>query len=196
MEFICYSRFADDFLASGIFEGDLGNLMVLTIANILHCPITLFTSINDMPIICIVETMDTTHPLFLTFIQSGSGHYDYALPCNEAKVQAKARIKCNCGRKTDFKGKACLTSRCTCVRSCQPCTSLCRCKTCSNSHGIRPQPSSVRRRMAYDTQRQPLCGQTGDSFTKGESNVHGQLSLFEVLVLKTVILYFILHGID
>ena len=92
------STISDDFLASGIFEGDLGDLMVLTIANILHCPITLFTSINDMPIICItptVETMDTTHPLFLTFIQSGSGHYDYALPCNEAKVQAKPRIKCN-----------------------------------------------------------------------------------------------------
>ena len=32
--------------------------------------------------------MDTAHPLFLTFIQSGSGHYDYALPSNQAKVQA------------------------------------------------------------------------------------------------------------
>ena len=127
------STISDDFLAS---EGDLGDLMVLTIANILHCPITVFTSINDMPIICItptVETMDTTHPVFLTFIQSGSGHYDYALPYSEAKVQAKPRVKCNCGRKTNFKGKACLTSRCTCVRSHQPCTFLCRCKTCSNS---------------------------------------------------------------
>ena len=31
---------------------------------------------------------------------------------------------------------------------------------------------------------------------KGESNVHGPLSLFEVLVLKTIILYLMLHGFD
>ena len=161
------STISEEFLASGCFKGDLGDLIVLTLANVLHCPIILFTSISDMPIICIaptVEAMNTTHPIFLTFFQSGAGHYDYAVPYKEDVMQARptaSTTKCTCG---DFKGKACCTSRCTCIRSKKPCTSLCRCKGCGNILGARPPPSIVRRRIAYDSQRQPLCGQTGDSF--------------------------------
>ena len=158
-----------------------------------------------MPIICItptVQSMDSAHPLFLTFTQSVAGHYDYAIQI-EAAVTAQKRAKasftkCTCGRKANFQGNACCSSRCACVRSKQQCTILCRCKTCKNSLGSRPPPSSLRRRTAYDSQRQPLSGRTGHSFLmeKGESSVHGKLSLFEVLALKAIILFLMLHGFE
>ena len=56
--------------------------MVLTLANVLHMPITIFTSVVNMPVICITPTMqvaDSAQPLLLTFIQDGPGHYDYAV---------------------------------------------------------------------------------------------------------------------
>ena len=31
---------------------------------------------------------------------------------------------------------------------------------------------------------------------KYEENIHGKLSLLEVLLLKTIIMYFMLHGLD
>ena len=122
---------------------------MLSLANILHCPIT---SISDMLIICMtptVETMDTTIPIFLTFIQIPIDE-DTLL---EDKPTAGPTTRCTCGRKADFQGKA---YRCPCMRSNR---SLCRCKCCANVH-VRPPPSKERRRIAYDTKRQPLCGQT------------------------------------
>ena len=44
------------FLQSGQYTGDLGDLMVLTLANMLNIPITVFTSVNNMPVLCIMPT--------------------------------------------------------------------------------------------------------------------------------------------
>ena len=51
-------------MPDGQFAGGLGDLMVLTLANILNTPITLFTSIENMPLLCVTPTTqaaDTTH---------------------------------------------------------------------------------------------------------------------------------------
>ena len=136
------------------------------------------------------------------FIQSGAGHYDYAVPIppdeDTTQVSKSKVLKCTCGRKNHFTGKACSTNRCPCLRSKQQCSSSCRCKACENTLGSRPPPSSIRRRIVYDSQRQPLHGHTGASFLKvvGESSVHGRLTLYEVLVLKTIIIYLMLHGMS
>ena len=196
---------SDEFLESGCFQGDLGDLMVLTLANILHCPIVLFTSIANMPVICItptVETIDTTCPIYLTFIQSGAGHYDYAIQSDEddhkQRKEKSRNTRCTCGRKCGYKGMACSTNRCICVHSKRSCTSLCCCKHCANVHGVRPPPAVGRKRIAYDTQKQPLCGRTTDSFLaeKGERKMHGPLTLLEILTLKAIIIYLMLNGLD
>ena len=201
---------AHQYLASGQFTGDMGDLMVLTLSNVLQTPITIFTSITNMPVICITPTMQvagTAQPLFLTFIHSGPGHYDYAInipteqssseSSAESLVRLKPKItKCTCGRKVGFTAKACSTERCPCVRTKKYCTSLCRCKDCTNQYGTRPPPSTTRKRASYDTQRQPLCGVPADTFMKkvGETSRQGHLTLLEVMVLKALIVYFIVHG--
>ena len=64
------------YLESGVYAGDAGDLMV---ANILHLPITVFTTVPNMPVICVMPTTTSvisTHPLFLAYTQGGPGHYD------------------------------------------------------------------------------------------------------------------------
>lgn len=199
---------AYQYQTSGQFTGDLGDLMVLTLVNVLHMPITIFTSVVNMPVICITPTMqvaDSAQPFLLTFIQEGPGHYDYAVMGQSTASSGQQKTdtgkqksqRWTCGRKIGFSAKACFTSRCPCARAKKQCNSLCRCKDCTNPHGIRPPPSKTRRRAFYDTQRQPLCGHPTDLFMqkKGESSLHGHLTLLEVMVLKALAVYFILHGL-
>ena len=53
--------------------------MVLTLANTLHVPITIFTTVQNKPVVCVMPTsasLVSTQPLFLAYTQSGPGHYD------------------------------------------------------------------------------------------------------------------------
>lgn len=119
------------FLSTQQFSGDLGDLMIMALSNILHTPFCIFTSVLNMPVIAITPNelpANSVQPLFLTFTQDGPGHYDYALPTGQEQTQSKKTNKCTCGRKSGFTGKACSTGRCACMRSGTQCTSICRCK--------------------------------------------------------------------
>jgi hypothetical protein len=196
--------YAESYLTSGEFGGDVGDLMVLTLANVLNYPITIFTSIPDMPLLCITPQNGgpgaSCLPLFLTFNQNGPGHYDYAvhidslLKCPREKV-----LKCTCGRKRGYKGKACSTPRCKCVTSSTGCTSLCSCKCCTNSHGIRPPCSGKRNRVNYDNSiAQPLAGSSVASFmaATGEEVTTGYFTLFEDVLLKCLLVWCIANSIE
>ena len=65
------------FLNNGHFATDLGNAMPLAMANALKLPIVIFTEMENMPVLPITprETIKCM-PIFLTFDQSGPGHYD------------------------------------------------------------------------------------------------------------------------
>lgn len=78
------------------------------------------------------------------------------------------------------------------------CTTLCTCKGCTNTYGVRPPPSTTRKRQSYDNQRQPLRGIPSHEFMldKGELNTDGHLTTLEILLLKSIVIYFILHGFD
>ena len=81
---------ADDYLQSGCFSGNVGDLMVLTISNVLLMPITIFTSIPNMPVLCIMPTTEitgTVQPILLAYTQSGPGHYDCAVPVSNEQTQ-------------------------------------------------------------------------------------------------------------
>lgn len=187
---------AHTYLSHGQFSGDLGDLMVLTLANILNTPITLLTSVVNMPLLCILpiqQASDSTLPLFLT--------YNYAVPSQDDTEPTEERskpTKCTCGRKPGFSGSACTTGRCPCVRSISQCKSICCCKECNNHLGERPLPSSTRKRDSYETQRQPLYGRAVEEFmcTRQVSVLQGSLMLMEVMVLKATIIHFILNGLS
>ena len=75
---------AERYMASGVFAGQLGDLMVIILANIISHPIVILTSVPNMPVLCISplsgETGVGSTPLFLTYLHSVAGHYDYAVP--------------------------------------------------------------------------------------------------------------------
>ena len=190
-----------EYLQSGHFSGNVGDLMVQTLANILQMPITIFTSVPNMPILCIMPTTQmtvTAQSIFLAYTQSGPGHYDSVVSVStEQTSRPKRPTKCTCGRKSTISA-ACQSLRCACVRDRKECTTLCTCKGCSNTFGIQPPPSSTRRRPSYDNQRQPLRGKTSDEFMKetGELTTDGHLTTLEILLLKSIIIYFILHDFE
>ena len=207
----CYQPFAtvnlmseaESFLNSGQFGGELGDLMVVTLSNILNYPIAIFTSVANMPLLCITPLGGgpgaSTSPLFLTFIQSGPGHYDYAVSIDSTATNPEKKVKCTCGRKRDYKGKACSTPRCACVIASTGCTSLCTCKCCTNDNGKRPPPSSKRNRAMYaDSKSQPLAGSSVNSFlvSTGEELTQGYLTLLEDILLKCMLVYFIINDIE
>ena len=100
-----------DFLQNSCFAGDAGDLMILTLANVLHMAITVFTSIENMPVLCILPT---TGPTVST--QAGPGHYDSAIPVNLPEKRNSVVTKCTCGRKPNFNGVPCTSLRCNCYR--------------------------------------------------------------------------------
>ncbi|XP_022797871.1 uncharacterized protein LOC111336102 [Stylophora pistillata] len=63
----------------GYFTGELGNLMVLAMANFLKMPIVIFSSLENFPTIPILPRQQSRGmpPLFISFNAAGCGHYDY-----------------------------------------------------------------------------------------------------------------------
>ncbi len=59
---------ASNYLADGEFSGDIVDLMVLTLSNILVIPIT---SVENMPVLCVTPAFncDTSVPLYLTYVR-------------------------------------------------------------------------------------------------------------------------------
>ena len=198
------SSMSQHFLQDGYFSGDAGDLMVLTLANILLIPVTIFTSIENMPVLCVLPTSGPTvssQPIFLAYNQDGPGHYDCATQCVSTKAsESKTSVitKCSCGRKPNHKVLPCTNLRCNCYRSKVKCTSACICKACANEFGVRPLPCHKRRRQVYDNQRQPLKGRsTNDFLTEmDETQTDGSFTLLESLILKMIITHFILQGFD
>ena len=188
---------AESYLNSGEFGGDLGDLMVVTLANILNHPIVIFSSAPNMPLICLTPLnrglVASNIPLLLTFNQNGPGHYDYAVSCESlSEHQTPKKLRCTCGRKPNFKGLACSTPRCACMTASLPCTSLCICKSCTNNNGIRPPPSQKRKRSVYENSKtQPLAGSNIGSFllSAGEEISLGYLTFLEDILLKFLLMY-------
>lgn len=208
---------AKQFLMSGKFSSDVGDLAVAAISNILKAPIVLFTSAPNMPILVQHPTrtpMSNLHPVHVAYTQFGPGHYDTVIPAtahsetsskqqDDPPSSAGSSITlqhCNCGRKA-VKGVPCsfaldqYTCRCPCYNAQQPCSHQCRCKNCSNPFGVRPKThmksmvSQKRKRYPHEHQMLPLCGKKSASFMKdvGEPVKIGGFSKMEFLVLCSIV---------
>lgn len=146
--------------------------MVMTIANIIRLPLLLFTNVENMPILVITPSLSIAETLLpsVSCIQCDWAR-SLQLCSSEESLQEQSeskQVKCSCGRKSNFEGITCSSDklgncRCPCARAKLACHETCRCKSCSNTHGQKPKPST-RRRKAYDNQRQQLRGISGVQF--------------------------------
>lgn len=174
---------AQRFLRDGEFMGEIGDLMVKALCNVLQTPIILFTSVKDMPIIVCTPTHNPLKEvdfIYLAYNQYGPGHYDVALygGGNETQGTSRKRQFCSCASRRPIKGLPCCldptlksySTRCPCYNKQLACTTACNCVGCKNEFGSRPvvagsdQPARKRRR--HDTQEQPLKGIPGVDFAK------------------------------
>ena len=178
------------FLDDSQFSGSAGDLMVLTLANVLQIPINIFTSVSSLPLICILPTNNSfvsTSPLCLAYTQDNAGtpgHYDYVITMDmstdePAPAKKKKINRCTCGRKVDTTAVPCSTLRCICHREETGCSNYCTCKNCRNEYGQRPTPSGKRQRKSYDEQKHPTRGKPGREFLleMGEESVIGHFSV-------------------
>ena len=201
---------AEEYRSSGEFAGDLGDLMVMTVANLIRVPLVLFTNVENMPTMVITPSLSvacTQFPLYLVFNAAGPGHYDYAVPTESAVANklctTSKPLKCSCGRKSNFQGVSCSADklghcRCPCARSNLPCNEACCCKGCSNKYGQKPEPSTKRRRISYDNQRQQLRGVSSKDYMESisEQVSIGSLSSLEVFIIQAIITFAILNGVS
>lgn len=77
-EHMSYEETAKNFESNGFFDCELGNAVILALANILRVSIVVFTSLENYPVITIVPNNEpiTNTPAYLAFEQIGAGHYD------------------------------------------------------------------------------------------------------------------------
>ena len=181
---MCYQSFlthqqlkeeAHRFLQDGEFTGDVGDLVLPALVNVLAIPMTVFTSAENMPVLSllpITSMVMESEPIFLAYLHEGPGHYDAVIRDDKENIEplelTSGTTKCTCGRKAT-KGVSCAftldrySTRCPCFKANQGCTSECRCKRCNNLNGARPILSNMisgqkRVRQRYDSQIQELKG--------------------------------------
>ena len=73
-----YEEQVKNFKQLGVYSGEVGNLMALSLTNVLRVNMILFTSMENFPIIPIspFQNICTHQTLYLAFHHFGSGHYD------------------------------------------------------------------------------------------------------------------------
>ena len=138
-----YEEMALSFLNSGYFDCELGNGMLLALANVLNCTIIVFTSIDSYPVIPIVPRSAalSSVPLYVAYNNSGKGHYNAVHVISEKLPsdvqQEKSTCRCGRGGAHDKTKEFCHTyaSRCKCFQSLGGCNDGCHCVNCANPYG-------------------------------------------------------------
>ena len=199
---------AHKFLQDGHYSGDVGDLVLPALVNVISQPVTIFTSAENLPVISLLPMSSIvidSHPLFLAYNQDGPGHYDAVSFLDQVleKENVQADIKCTCGRNST-KGISCAYStyhystKCPCFKSDRSCTHSCRCKGCHNPHGARPDIKKLmpkaglkRRRDRHEYQAYPLKGRKTSKVMEhlSEDVTTGSISAFEYLLISAILQY-------
>ena len=154
----CFKQF-------GVFGGEIGNVMVLALANVLRVNMILLTSMDNFPIIPVspLHNICTQQTIYLAFNHFGAGHYDPVVETHGAKckqntaqnpeevpnassVKKEEKESCGCGRGAakNTSNKFCVQepggrrTLCPCYRAWKACSVSCKCKNCCNTIGKRP----------------------------------------------------------
>ena len=161
---------------SGVYSTSLGDAMLLGLANVLHLQFIVFTSIESWPHIPIHPRFPplTQNPLYLAYLQKGSGHYSLARSIrgkdamvgstnNEDQSSLKPNCGCRCGRgrnamnqeRINCSAEQAYSTRCPCHKSKVPCSDLCRCQNCGNKYGKRPQQKPTEEQVKLTRKKRP-----------------------------------------
>ena len=196
-----FEETARTFLEPGVFDCELGNIVLLSLTNVLKLPIVVFSSIDSYPVIPLVPRGSplTVVPIHVAFNQSGKGHYDTVFaaktqPCQEIEKKSQNTNRspcCSCGRggAKDKERSFCSTygPRCKCFQHLQRCNPTCKCLNFGNPYGTKDvavKDRQVRKRRKHDDL--PL---TSIEYLerKNEPMAPEKLEDFEIFVLHQVV---------
>ena len=112
-----YEEQVENFKQMGVYSGEIGNVMALSLTNVLRVNIVLFTSMENFPLIPIspLKKVCTHQTLYLAFNHLGSGHYDAVVEvahtsetaCNTIESCEKVRESSPSSESIEAKGCAC-----------------------------------------------------------------------------------------
>ena len=73
---------APKYLASGVYNGELGDGMLMALSNVVKMYIFNFTSVVNMPLLVVTPSEDviTQNPITAAYNQYGTGHYSSLSP--------------------------------------------------------------------------------------------------------------------
>ena len=95
---------SERFRTSGEFAGRLGDALPLTMANLLHAPILILSTVHNMPFLPVVprNRLNNDIIIYLSFTQEGPGHYDALVSTNIPDSSENVAETRQCGT---WKGK-------------------------------------------------------------------------------------------
>ncbi|KAI8510775.1 hypothetical protein Bbelb_116910 [Branchiostoma belcheri] len=149
------------YLRRDVFDGDMGDMMVLALANVLNIAIILVTPQQAIPLVPVFppDVLDKQACMYLAFDKDRM-HFDSTTESTlnnmpepdtdsvvtDSGTTLRPMSSCSCGVNDKTPRKRCHSSetvdikyksRCPCSRQGQPCGVSCRCKGCTNSYGQR-----------------------------------------------------------
>lgn len=107
---------AAEFRNNGVFTGELGNMMLLGVSNVLRMPVTVFTAMEHFAIIPVSPRSKPLigTPIYLSFNHAGPGHYDAVVfqdtfsknsheddtnsVSQQSQETGKLQLSCRCGK--------------------------------------------------------------------------------------------------
>ena len=166
----------------GEFCGELGDLMVMSLTNVLKIPFVLFTPIENFPVLTIYPSSGDSFSdsvLYLAYNNSGAGHYDLVKPRSELKekMELSKSIKCHCGKNDKTletphcEKRIRLATRCPCAKNATGCTSSCRCKNCQNTFGKRKNEQNQSKKRKREEQELSGDRLSGRKYMEKEGEV-------------------------
>lgn len=197
----------DHYEQDGVFEGNIGDLLISAISNMLEIPIIIITARSDIEVIIInCDSPITIEPLCVAYDHAGPGHYSATMDIHTENPQNSEghsgttsnpmeQKGCRCGRSkskqvTDM--YFCVKSRCPCLKKSISCSERCTCVGCNNPNGCKKtklnftKPSQRIRRKKHVT----FSKQTGHQFltSNGEECSQGKWSDEESFLLNKIVI--------
>lgn len=199
---------ADAFLQSSVFNGSLGDSMIVALSNALELPFVVFTTLLYHPILNQTPRKQAVPlPVFLAHNHNGLGHYDALQTIEKASIAqlfdsnsapSASSSSCNCGKNDKLNKKHCVSTtskygsvitKCSCLSSGKGCTNECKCKQCENPKGT-PSISAGPKRKRYKHDWQITVPKSADFLMMTEECIStGSVTVLEYFVLEDIIKY-------
>ncbi|KAJ7376501.1 hypothetical protein OS493_034237 [Desmophyllum pertusum] len=114
-----YEEQVKNFKQFGVYSGEIGNVMALSLTNVLRVNMVLFTSMDNFPLIPLspFRQICTHQTLYLAFNHLGSGHYDPVVEVAKATDTGRDTIQsCEQARESNPSSQKEETRGCACGR--------------------------------------------------------------------------------